>query len=85
MAKVKKSTALSQEKVLERALQAKNIVDMKLFFKYRNKSSEYWMSGMILILDNITTEQKIKLAHKIIKDEDVLAFFFKRLYGVTND
>ncbi|MBP5353030.1 MAG: hypothetical protein J6Y91_04620 [Alphaproteobacteria bacterium] len=86
MTKRRKNTSLAKQEALERALQAENVVDMELFFDARKKdSSEYWLSGMILILDHVTTEQKIKLAHKVIKDEDVLAFFFRQLYGMDDE
>ena len=76
----RKNTAASKEQ-LEKALQQDNVVDMRLFFDAKkNHKSEYWLSAMILILDNVTTDQKIKLARQNISDEEVLAFFFERLH-----
>lgn len=85
MVKSKKSTALNNETKLENALKKDNVVDMRLFFQYNNKSDDYWMSSMILTIDNITDKQKIKLARRIITNEDALGFFFRRLYGVGDD
>lgn len=58
---------------------------MRLFFQYNNKSDDYWMSAMILGIDNVTEKQKISLARKVITSEDALGFFFRRLYGVEDD
>ena len=40
---------------------------------------------MILCIDNLTDNQKIKLARQVITNEDALGFFFRRLYGVEDD
>ena len=85
MVRSKKSTALNKETTLENAIKQDNVVDMRLFFQYNNKSDDYWMSSMILCIDNITDKQKIKLARRIITDENALGFFFRKLYGVEDD
>ena len=85
MVRSKKSTALNKETILENALKEDNVVDMRLFFQYHNKSDDYWMSAMILNIDNIADKQKIKLARRVITDEDALGFFFRKLYGVEDD
>lgn len=85
MVKARKSTALSKKTMLENALKQDNVVDMRSFFQYRNNSSDYWMSAMILTIKNITDEHKIRLARKVITDEDALGFFFRNLYGVEDE
>lgn len=85
MVRSKKSTALNKETTLENAIKQDNVVDMRLFFQYNNKSDDYWMSSMILCIDNITDKQKIKLARRVITDENALGFFFRKLYGVEDD
>ena len=84
MARSKKSTALSKATMLENALKQDNVIDLRSFFQYRNNSSDYWISAMILTIDNITKEQKIRLACKVIKDKDAFGFFFKNLYGIED-
>ena len=79
MVKSKKNTASKQ------LLNTNNVIDMELFFEYRNNSSDYWMSAMINIIDNLTDKQKIRLARKIITDEDALTFFFRQLYKINED
>lgn len=85
MVRSKKSTALNKKTMLENALKQDNVVDMRMFFQYHNKSDDYWMSSMILCIDNLTDNQKIKLARQVITNEDALGFFFRRLYGVEDD
>ena len=85
MVRTKKNVALSKETMLENALKQNNVVDMRLFFQYHNKSDDYWMSAMILGIDNITEKQKISIARKVITSEDALGFFFRKLYGVEDD
>lgn len=80
MVRSKKNTALQRETKLDKALKQKNVIDMRLFFQYLNNSDDYWMSAMVLCIDNITKSQKIRLARKIITDEDALGFFFEKLY-----
>ncbi|MBO6281777.1 MAG: hypothetical protein J6N49_04505 [Alphaproteobacteria bacterium] len=80
MTKNTKKAAIRQEQ-LEKALRAENVVDMRLFFDAKKEQqSEYWLSAMILCTDNITLSQKIRLARQNISDEEVLNFFFERLY-----
>ena len=71
--------------MLENALKQSNVIDMRSFFQFYNKSDDYWMSSMILCIDNLTDNQKIKLARQVITNEDALGFFFRRLYGVEDD
>lgn len=85
MVKARKSTALSKETMLENALKQDNIIDMRLFFQYHKKSDDYWMSAMILGIDNVTEKQKIRLARMVITNENALGFFFRKLYGVEDD
>jgi len=85
MARVKKNTALSKKKALERALQAENVIDMELFFDARKDSNDYWRSAMIIAINNITREQKIRLAHRVIIDEDAMAFFYKHLFDLDDE
>lgn len=85
MVRSKKSTALNKETTLENALKQDNVVDMRLFFQYHKKSDDYWMSAMILGIDNIADKQKIALARRVITDENALGFFFRKLYGVEDD
>ena len=85
MVRSKKSTALNKETMLENALKQSNVIDMRSFFQFYNKSDDYWMSSMILCIDNLTDNQKIKLARQVITNEDALGFFFRRLYGVEDD
>lgn len=85
MVRSKKSTALSKETMLENALKQDNVIDMRLFFQYHKKSDDYWMSAMILGIDNVTEKQKIKLARMVITNENALGFFFRKLYGVEDD
>lgn len=80
MVRTKKNTALQRETKLDKALKQENVIDMRLFFQYLNNSDDYWMSAMVLCIDNITKSQKIRLARKIITDEDSLGFFFEKLY-----
>ena len=85
MVRSKKSTALNKETTLENALKQDNIVDMRLFFQYHKKSDDYWMSAMILGIDNVTEKQKIRLARMVITNENAMEFFFKHLYGVIDE
>ena len=85
MVKARKSTALSKETMLENALKQDNIIDMRLFFQYHKKSDDYWMSAMILGIDNITEKQKIRLARMVITNENAMGFFFQHLYGVEDE
>ena len=85
MVRSKKSTALNKETMLENALKQDNVVDMRLFFQYHKKSDDYWMSAMILGIDNVTEKQKIRLARMVITNENALGFFFRKLYGVEDD
>ena len=85
MVRSKKSMALNKETTLENALKQDNVVDMRMFFQYHNKSDDYWMAAMILGIDNVTEKQKIRLARMVITNENALGFFFQHLYGVEDE
>ena len=85
MVKSKKSAALNKETTLENALKQENVVDMRSFFQFHNKSDDYWMAATILSIDNTTEKQKIRLARMVITNDNAMGFFFKHLYGVENE
>jgi len=85
MVRSKKSTALSKVTTLENALKQSNVIDMRSFFQFHNKSDDYWMAAMILGIDNITVKQKIRLARMVITNGNAMGFFFQHLYGVEDD
>jgi hypothetical protein len=85
MVKSKKSAALNKETTLENALKQDNVVDMRSFFQFHNKSDDYWMAATILSIDNTTEKQKIRLARMVITNDNAMGFFFKYLYGVENE
>lgn len=60
------------------------VIDCSMFFDaIRKKKNEYWLAGMILILD-ISTESKYKIGNKLLKNDEVFDFFVERLYGGGN-
>ena len=85
MVKARKSMALSKVNTLENALKQDNVIDMRSFFQFHNKSDDYWMAAMILGIDNTTEKQKIRLARMVITNENAMGFFFQHLYGVENE
>lgn len=85
MVKARKSTALSKVNTLENALKQSNVIDMRSFFQFHNKSDDYWMAATILSIDNVTEKQKIRLARMVITNENAMGFFFQHLYGVEDE
>jgi hypothetical protein len=83
MVRTKKNTALSRENKLNEALKQENVIDMRSFFDSKQKKEDdYWMAAMVLCIDNISTEQKIRLARKIIRKKAALNFFFDHLHDI---
>jgi hypothetical protein len=54
-----------------------------LFDYIKKRKNQYWIAGMILILD-IGVESKYKLGKKLLKNEEVFDFFVGRLFGGGN-
>ena len=82
---VERFAAIDYENTLENALKQSNVIDMRSFFQFNNKSDDYWMAAMILGIDNTTEKQKIRLARMVITNENAMGFFFQHLYGVEDE
>lgn len=81
MVRSKKNTALQRETQLDKALKQENVIDMRSFFDAKQKKEDdYWMAAMVLCIDNISTAQKIRLAHRTIRKRAAMNFFFEKLY-----
>lgn len=60
------------------------VIDCSMLFDYiKKRKNQYWIAGMILILD-IGVESKYKLGKKLLKNDEVFDFFVERLFGGGN-